>query len=214
MGALQVILHCSDGWDRTAQLCCLAELCLDPFYRVRGWRTLVMRFALPFLVCSLPFHCLNAVRDPQLCTAFLGVFTAFSLPFLVRSLPLHCLSWCVHCLFTSFPGAFAAFLLFTNAARRSKQTIEGLRSLIKKEWLEFGHKFRDRVWGPVVGEQSPIFVQFLDSVHQLIRAHPAAFEFNEHLLLYLVDVVHSNQFSDFRHNCAAERHRSAAAWSR
>ena len=127
---------------------------------------------------------------------------------------LHCLSWCVHCLFTSFPGAFAAFLLFTNAARRSKQTIEGLRSLIKKEWLEFGHKFRDRVWGPVVGEQSPIFVQFLDSVHQLIRAHPAAFEFNEHLLLYLVDVVHSNQFSDFRHNCAAERHRSAAAWSR
>ena len=86
-GALQVILHCSDGWDRTAQLCCLAELCLDPFYRVRGWRTLVMRFALPFLVCSLPFHCLNAVRDPQLCTAFLGVSTAFSLPFLVRSLP-------------------------------------------------------------------------------------------------------------------------------
>jgi hypothetical protein len=30
----QVILHCSDGWDRTAQLCALAQLSLDP-YRLR-----------------------------------------------------------------------------------------------------------------------------------------------------------------------------------
>ena len=28
-----VLVHCSDGWDRTAQLVSLAELLLDPYYR-------------------------------------------------------------------------------------------------------------------------------------------------------------------------------------
>ncbi|KAL4401945.1 phosphatidylinositol-3-phosphatase Ymr1 [Malassezia pachydermatis] len=28
-----VLVHCSDGWDRTAQLSSLAALCLDPYYR-------------------------------------------------------------------------------------------------------------------------------------------------------------------------------------
>jgi len=28
-----VLVHCSDGWDRTAQLCGLASLILDPYYR-------------------------------------------------------------------------------------------------------------------------------------------------------------------------------------
>ena len=28
-----VLVHCSDGWDRTSQLSSLAQLCLDPYYR-------------------------------------------------------------------------------------------------------------------------------------------------------------------------------------
>lgn len=28
-----VLVHCTDGWDRTAQLTALAMLMLDPFYR-------------------------------------------------------------------------------------------------------------------------------------------------------------------------------------
>ena len=28
-----VIVHCSDGWDRTSQTCALAQLCLDGYYR-------------------------------------------------------------------------------------------------------------------------------------------------------------------------------------
>ncbi|KAG0245551.1 protein-tyrosine phosphatase-like protein [Mortierella sp. GBAus27b] len=37
-----VLVHCSDGWDRTAQLTSLAQICLDPFYRtVRGFQVLV-----------------------------------------------------------------------------------------------------------------------------------------------------------------------------
>jgi Myotubularin-like phosphatase domain len=37
-----VLVHCSDGWDRTAQLTSTAELCLDPFYRTfRGFQILI-----------------------------------------------------------------------------------------------------------------------------------------------------------------------------
>ena len=37
-----VLIHCSDGWDRTAQLSTLAQLCLDPYYRTyRGFQVLI-----------------------------------------------------------------------------------------------------------------------------------------------------------------------------
>ncbi|ORZ15412.1 protein-tyrosine phosphatase-like protein [Lobosporangium transversale] len=37
-----VLVHCSDGWDRTAQLTSVAQICLDPFYRtLRGFQVLV-----------------------------------------------------------------------------------------------------------------------------------------------------------------------------
>ena len=33
MEGTSVLVHCSDGWDRTAQTCSLAGLILDPYYR-------------------------------------------------------------------------------------------------------------------------------------------------------------------------------------
>jgi len=37
-----VLVHCSDGWDRTAQVTALAQLCLDPYYRtIRGFMVLI-----------------------------------------------------------------------------------------------------------------------------------------------------------------------------
>ena len=47
-----VVVHCSDGWDRTTQLVALAELMLDPYYR-----TIEVRKLKPFLwgICNLSF---------------------------------------------------------------------------------------------------------------------------------------------------------------
>lgn len=42
LNASHVLIHCSDGWDRTAQLAALAQVCLDPYYRtIDGFRVLV-----------------------------------------------------------------------------------------------------------------------------------------------------------------------------
>lgn len=36
------LVHCSDGWDRTSQLCSLGALFLDPFYRtIEGFEILI-----------------------------------------------------------------------------------------------------------------------------------------------------------------------------
>lgn len=54
-----VLVHCSDGWDRTTQIVCLAKLCLDPYYRTMKVRisVVVLRVSLnlPSQMFVLPF---------------------------------------------------------------------------------------------------------------------------------------------------------------
>jgi len=46
---ISCLVHCSDGWDRTAQICALAELIMDPYYRtIRGFQVLVEKDWLSF----------------------------------------------------------------------------------------------------------------------------------------------------------------------
>lgn len=46
---VSVMVHCSDGWDRTAQTCSLASLMLDPYYRtIEGFQTLIEKDWLSF----------------------------------------------------------------------------------------------------------------------------------------------------------------------
>jgi len=51
---LPVMVHCSHGWDRTSQVCALAQIFLDPYFRTqRGFATLVEK---DFMSFGHPFH--------------------------------------------------------------------------------------------------------------------------------------------------------------
>jgi hypothetical protein len=64
--------------------------------------------------------------------------------------------------------------------------------LIEKEWLAFGHKFQHRLGHPdYPNERSPIFLQFLDCIHQMLNMFPKSFEFNSFFLLRIADHLHS-----------------------
>ncbi|KAM4708522.1 phosphatidylinositol-3-phosphate phosphatase MTMR7 isoform 1-T1 [Discoglossus pictus] len=46
---VSVLVHCSDGWDRTAQVCSVASLLLDPYYRtIKGFMVLIEKDWISF----------------------------------------------------------------------------------------------------------------------------------------------------------------------
>lgn len=74
------------------------------------------------------------------------------------------------------------------------RTIKGFISLIEKEWLVTGHKFRDRlgyIYPWCDSETSPVFVQFIDCVYQITRQYPSEFEFNSQFLLLILQHLSS-----------------------
>jgi Myotubularin-like phosphatase domain len=91
------------------------------------------------------------------------------------------------------------------------RTIRGFCSLVAKEWCSFGHKFMERA-GHMLdkddGDVSPVFIQFLDAVSQLVRLFPAAFEFNGKLPLLIAHHTYSCRFGTFL--CNNERERAEA----
>ena len=83
-----------------------------------------------------------------------------------------------------------------------------------------GHKFWDRTHGIKEDERSPVFLQFLDAVHQLQVQYPMAFEWNQWLLVALTDFLYSNAHTDFMYNSLRERdlaessgHQLSSCWS-
>ena len=62
------------------------------------------------------------------------------------------------------------------------RTITGFEVLIEKEWVGYGHMFKIRLGHFDKKEESPIFLQFLDCVHQLVHQFPLEFEFNSKFL--------------------------------
>ncbi|XP_031369854.1 myotubularin-related protein 3 isoform X2 [Apis dorsata] len=116
-----VLVHCSDGWDRTPQIVALAQILLDPYYR----------------------------------------------------------------------------------------TMEGFQILCEREWLDFGHKFADRC-GQTVGcedpnERCPVFLQWLDCVHQLILQFKCSFQMSSAYLVKLAQHTYSQLFGTFLCNTMQER---------
>lgn len=118
---ISILTHCSDGWDRTAQICCLVQIMMDPYYR----------------------------------------------------------------------------------------TIEGFAVLLEKDWLSFGHKFEERLCHSIKNfnydDSGPIFIQFIECLYQIMYHNPTAFEYNEELLIFLIDESYNCRFGTFLCNSVKER---------
>ena len=96
-----VLVHCSDGWDRTPQVTALAQLLLDPSFRsLRGFGRLVAKEWLSFghqfaLRCGSiapaerGAHAAHAPSDEQLSPVFLQFVEAVRRRAARRPRPLH-----------------------------------------------------------------------------------------------------------------------------
>jgi hypothetical protein len=141
------MIHCSDGWDRTAQITALVKLCADPFYRtVKGFQ----------------------VREQWRMKELVG--------------------------------------------RLSTELCVPEQVLVEQEWCAFGHQFRARTghtdnqvsyWDD--DNTSPVFMQFIDAVWQLMRQFPYSFEFSDRYLIALLDEVYVKRSGTFLYDCEEAR---------
>eukprot|EP01012_Entosiphon_sulcatum_P014936 TRINITY_DN19966_c0_g1_i1.p1 TRINITY_DN19966_c0_g1~~TRINITY_DN19966_c0_g1_i1.p1 ORF type:complete len:937 (-),score=103.03 TRINITY_DN19966_c0_g1_i1:3-2813(-) len=147
-GGSSVLVHCTDGWDRTPQVVTLTMLLLDPFYRTfEGFIRLVDREWLQH-GHKFGHRCSN--------------------------------------------GALSS----STTGDDTWEDWEEEPSSKDKEKGEEKEK---------VEERSPIFVQWLDAVHQVMLQFPQAFEFTPALLCELADHCYSCRYGTFLGNCATER---------
>lgn len=89
------------------------------------------------------------------------------------------------------------------------RTIKGFEVLVEKEWISLGHKFRLRLGHGddrhSDSDRSPIFLQFIDCVWQMMQQFPNVFEFNENFLMTIVDHSYSCLFGTFLCNSEQQK---------
>ncbi|CDW76870.1 myotubularin-related protein 2 [Stylonychia lemnae] len=86
------------------------------------------------------------------------------------------------------------------------RTFDGFRALIFKEWIYFGHNFikYNNLMTDIQGLNydqyyTPVFILFLDCVHQLIELNQTQFQFNSEYLVFMAYHALTNKFFEFIH---------------
>ena len=195
-----VLIHCSDGWDRTSQLSALSQLCLDPFYRtLDGFMVLVEKD-------WLSFGHMFATRSGHLSSEkWFHVENERSGGELGRSGP----SGGSNALEDAFLKAKG---FFNKENSKSRESLVDSDSEVNPMDPNFSSPKRaatpsggETKHATKVKEVSPIFHQFLDATYQLLSQYPTRFEFNERFLRRLLYHLYSCQYGTFLCNSEKER---------
>ncbi|KAF7506430.1 hypothetical protein GJ744_011784 [Endocarpon pusillum] len=213
-----VLIHCSDGWDRTSQLSALSQLCLDPYYRtIAGFIALIekdwlsfghmFRHRSGFLSSEKWFHVENErIGGRDAATSHdSGAGKGETISGAQKTFE------------SALRGAKGFFNRGDNAnASRESLTAfdsDSDQALQSYESDSPSSSRRQHTSSPApatqvakkkpepettkVKETSPIFHQFLDAVYQLQFQHPTRFEFTERFLRRLLYHLYSCQYGTF-----------------
>ncbi|RAK86123.1 phosphatases II [Aspergillus costaricaensis CBS 115574] len=197
-----VLIHCSDGWDRTSQLSALSQICLDPYYRtMEGFMVLVEKDWLSFghMFRHRSGH-LNSEKWFQIENERIGGDSNRGFGEgggAGRALE----------------NAFLSAKGFFNRDNNSRDAIgesDGEMQSYDAENLKKPNNALPRTAAAdkevtKVKETSPVFHQFLDATYQLLYQYPTRFEFNERFLRRLLYHLYSCQFGTFLFNSEKER---------
>ncbi|KAL4881294.1 phosphatases II [Aspergillus karnatakaensis] len=198
-----VLIHCSDGWDRTSQLSALSQLCLDPYYRtLEGFMVLVEKDWLSFghMFRHRAGH-LNSEKWFQIENERIGGDSGRSFGESGGA------GKAIENAFLSAKGFFNR----DNTSRDSLGESEGEARDYESD--NAGPKKSNSAPRAAISEKevtkpketSPVFHQFLDATYQLLHQYPTRFEFNERFLRRLLYHLYSCQFGTFLFNSEKER---------
>lgn len=198
-----VLIHCSDGWDRTSQVSALTQLCLDPYYRtMEGFMILIekewLSFGFKFATRSDHGGCIGAVMPTTAKEPKQDPVTADSEPALLAS---SIVSSTPSLLLLNDITKAAVSSFFLKAAQHIKSTASTAKSSMSLDFK--GEQLFQSTYGGS-SERSPIFHQFLDCVFQIHRQNPTKFEFNSRLLKRLFYHSNSCQYGTFLCNSEKE----------
>lgn len=198
-----VLIHCSDGWDRTSQLSALSQLCLDPYYRtLEGFMVLVEKDWLSFgHMFRHRAGLLNSEKWFQVEKERIGGDSnrAFG--------EAGGAGKAIENAFLSAKGFFNR----ENTSRDSLAESDGDGQNYDSD--SPGPRMPSTAPRTVVSEKevtktketSPVFHQFLDAAYQLLYQYPTRFEFNERFLRRLLYHLYSCQYGTFLYNSERER---------
>ncbi|CAK9436101.1 uncharacterized protein LODBEIA_P06590 [Lodderomyces beijingensis] len=228
-----VIIHCSDGWDRTSQVSALAQLCLDPFYRTtRGFMILIekdwMSFGFKFKTRADHGGCIGATMRKEHRSSSRNRNGTGTDAGQVSEASSESLSVSENRPVSEFSSNAAAsvssfFHKAARAARDLKNSAQGgLTNYPMEDNAEFISESPSNKTASISfassssssapsssstyggsSERSPVFHQFLDCIYQIQRQKPTAFEFNSRFLKRLLYHYYSCQYGSFL--CDSER---------
>jgi myotubularin-related protein 6/7/8 len=208
-----VLIHCSDGWDRTSQLSALSQLLLDPYYRtIDGFIVLVEKDWLAF--GHMFQHRSGFLSSEKWFTTQNDALAGSAIQPGSNSDGRG----------DAIENALLSAKRFFNKSNQSQDTITDSdveisfedSPKVKKSAMKVSLADKEAT---KLKDTSPVFHQFLDATYQLLYQFPTRFEFNERFLRRLLYHLYSCQYGTFLYNNEKSRldarvqERTASVWA-